>query len=159
MSFNNPIINLTIHAIETTPNQPTRIIQKTFTVPIIVNTSIPSIIFSQSSIPNDINPNSIIGNFTINNITIPHQLELIDSYNNGLELDHDRNTLILRRTIGTLPLIKNQTELEIKVALINETNATILTANFTLRISNPTLIDPCLNKDCGYGTCIHLNEK
>ncbi|CAF1281839.1 unnamed protein product [Rotaria sp. Silwood1] len=158
LQFDNPIINLTIQAVETTQDKPTRLVQKTFSVPIIINSSIPTITFSQSSISNNTNPNTIIGNFTVKNITIPYRLELIDTYDNGLELSSDRHSLILQRPINTFPLINNRTQLQFKVALINETNGTILLTTFPLRITYPTSIDICLNKDCGNGTCIHLTE-
>ncbi|CAF1122720.1 unnamed protein product [Rotaria sordida] len=158
LKFDNPKVDLIIQAIETTPDTLTRLIQKTFSVPIIVNSSIPTITFSQSSISNNTNPNTTIGHFTIHNISIPYQLELIDTYNNSLELSSDRNNLILKKPINTIPLINNRTQLQIKVALINTTNETILTTIFPLRIIYPIIIDSCLNKDCGNGTCIPLDE-
>lgn len=102
--------------------------------------------------------NETIGNFTVNNVATTYRLQLIDTYNGGLELDQNQNTLILKRSLDTFPLSNNQSQLQIKVALINETNGTILTTNFSLKIIFETIIDPCLNKDCGNGTCIHQNE-
>ncbi|CAF3134551.1 unnamed protein product [Rotaria sp. Silwood2] len=158
LKFDNPSVNLIVQALETTANKPTRLIQKTFSIPIIVNSSTPTITFSQSSISNNTNPNTIIGNFTINNTTTLCRLQLIDTYNNGLELNSDQNSLILKRPINTFSLTNNGTELQFKVALIDETNGTILTTTFPLRIIYPTIIDPCSNKDCGNGTCIYLNQ-
>lgn len=159
MQSDNPHVNLTIQAIETTLNEPTRFIQTTFSIPILVNSSRPFLTFSRTSIPNDTNPNTIIGNLTVHNITTSYHLQLIDTYNNGLELDSNTNTILLKRPIQTLPLINNQTQLLIEVVLMNETNATILTTIFPLTITYPTRIDLCLNEDCGNGTCIQSNER
>jgi hypothetical protein len=68
------------------------------------------------------------------------------------------NSITLKRPINTLLLINNQTQLLIKVALITNTNKTILSATFPLTIIYPIIEDSCLNKDCGNGTCILLNE-
>jgi hypothetical protein len=126
-------------------------VQTTFRIPIIVNTSPPFITFSQTSIPNNTNLNTTIGNFTVHNIKTPYRLQLLDTYNNTFQLDTNSNTLILQK-----PLINNQTQIPIKVALINQTNATILTTTFPLTV---TYINPCLTKDCGNGTCIYLNQR
>jgi len=146
-------MNLTIQALETTLNKPTRIIQKIFSIPILINSSKPLIIFSRTSIPNDTNPNTIIENITVHNLATSYRLELIDTYNNGLELDSNRNNIILKRKINTFTLMNNQTELTIQIQLINQINQTILKTIFPLKITYP-----CLNNDCGNGTCIQSNQ-
>ncbi|CAM4782539.1 unnamed protein product [Rotaria magnacalcarata] len=158
LDFSDAYVNLIVQVIETTPDKPTRIIQRTFHLPIIINSSTPLITFSQSSIANKTESNTTIGYFSISNISIPYQLQLLDTYNDGLELDSNSNSLILKRPINTFPLINNQTQLELKVALINETNGTILLTTFPLRITYENIVDSCLHKDCGNGTCIHRNE-
>lgn len=155
LPINNSYINLTVQAFETTPNEPIRFLQNTFSIPIIINTLKPHVKFSRTSIPYDTNPNTIIGNLTVHNLTTPYRLNLIETYDNGLELDSNTNTIILKRLINTLPLINNQTQLPIKIELMNEINQTILTTTFPLIITYTNL---CLNRDCGNGTCIQLNE-
>ena len=157
----NPYIDLTVQAVETTPNQPTRFVQKTFSIPIIRNISTPYLAFSRSSLPSDTNPNTTIGNLTAHNITAlsPYHLQLLDNYNNGLEFDRNTHQIILRRPLHTFPLINNQTQLLIKAALMNESNQTILTATFPLTITYPNATDLCLNRDCGNGTCIQSNQR
>ncbi len=44
------------------------------------------------------------------------------------------------------------------MALINQTNDTVLTTSFPLTITSLITEDPCSNKDCGNGTCIQLNQ-
>ena len=44
------------------------------------------------------------------------------------------------------------------MALINSTNDTVLTTIFPLAITSLITVGPCLNKDCGNGTCIQLNQ-
>ena len=96
---------------------------------------------------------------TVHNITTYYQLQLIDSYDNGLQLDQTRNVIILKKPINTFPLINNQTQLPIKVALVNQINGTVLITTFPLNITYPTLIDSCLGQDCGNGTCTHFNQR
>lgn len=157
----NPYINLTVQAIETTPNQPTRFIQNTFTIPILLNTSTPYLSFSRSSLPNDTNLNTIIGNLTAHNTSTlsRYRLYLLENYDHGLEFDVNTHGIILKRPIHTLPLINNQTQLLIKTALMDESNQTILTVTFPLTITYPNGIDQCLNRDCGNGICIQSNER
>ncbi len=121
--------------------------------------SIPSITFNRTSIPNDTNTNTIIGNLTIYNITTPYRLQLIDTYANGLELNSNTQSIILKRPINTFPLINNKSQLLIKIGLMNQTNGTILSTIFPLTITYPILFNPCLNKDCGNGTCIQFNQR
>ncbi|CAF0726212.1 unnamed protein product [Adineta steineri] len=158
LEIDNPYVNLTIQAIETTFDQPICIIQTTFNISIIVNLTIPFISCNQTSIPNDTNPDTIIGNFTVHNITIPYRLQLLDTYDDGLELDPNTNILKLKRTLNTFPLLNNNTQLLIKVALVKTTNETIVLADFPLTITYSTSLDSCLNQDCGNGTCINVNE-
>jgi hypothetical protein len=159
LQTNNPHVNLTIQAIETTLHEPTRFVQTTFSIPIIIDSSNPRLTFSRTSIPNDTNPNTIIGNVTVHNITTPYHLQLIDTYDNGLEFDSNAHTITLKRPISSFPLISNQTQLLIKVALMNEINETILNTTFPLTITYPTEIDLCLNHDCGNGMCVQTNER
>ncbi|CAF4767763.1 unnamed protein product [Rotaria socialis] len=158
LDFSDAHVNLNVQVVETTPGKPTRIIQRAFQLPIIINSSTPLITFSQSSIANKTQSNTTIGSFSVSNISILYQLQLLDTYNDGLELDSNSNSLILKRPINTFPLINNQTQLELKVALTNETNGTILLTTFPLRITYENIVDFCLHKDCGNGTCIHRNE-
>ena len=152
-------MNLTVQAIETTPGEPTRIIQTTFRVPIIADRTIPSVTFNQSSIPNDTQPNATIGKLTVHNVSTPYRLVLLDSYDGGLELDPKTNLVTLKRPLSTFPLINNRTQLPITVALINEKNETILNSTFPIRITYSVTIDPCLNKDCGNGQCFSRNDR
>lgn len=157
----NPHIDLNIQAVETTPNQPTRFIQKTFSLPIIRNTSAPYLSFSQFSLPSDTHPNTTIGNLTAHNITAlsQYRLHLLENYNNGLEFDRNTSQVILRRPLHTFPLMNNQTQLLIRAALMNESNHTVLNATFPLMIIYPNASDLCQNQDCGNGTCIQSNQR
>ncbi|CAF1591017.1 unnamed protein product, partial [Adineta ricciae] len=158
VASSSPTINLTIQAAETTPNEPVRIIQNTFTIPIVLNLTIPVIAFNRTTIPFNINPNTTIGLFTIYNSSTTYRLHLLDSYNDSLELDPDTKLLTIKQTLDRVPLENNRTQLFIKVALVDSTNETILSSTFYLTITNSSGTDPCENKDCGYGTCVTINQ-
>ncbi|UJR34161.1 hypothetical protein I4U23_021569 [Adineta vaga] len=158
IELDEPNINLTIQAIEITPNLPTRIVQTTFKIPVIVNATIPIITLSATSILYDTSFNITIGNFSVYSIKRPYRLTLLESYDNGLELDSLTNSLILKRPINTFPLKDNNTRLRVTVALVNETNGTILFTTFPLTITHSLRTDLCATKDCGNGSCISLNE-
>lgn len=159
LQSNDPKVNLTVEAIETTPNQAIRIVRQTFSVPVLLNTTKPIISFSETSLSNRTNPNSVIGNFTVTNVPGPFRLELIDDYENGLELDPKTNALKLKRPLNTYRLVKNNTQLLLPVRLIDSNNQTITNVTFPLNILYPTSFDPCENKDCGFGQCVPLDEK
>jgi hypothetical protein len=152
-------VNVTIQATETTPNEPTRIVQTTFSIPVVHKPINPAVTFSESSIPNDTIPNSFIGDFTVHNLNKPYRLELIDSFDNGLELDPNSNRLKLNRPLNTFPLTDNRTKLSIPVRLIDSNNQTVTTTIFPLTILYPAVVDPCANKDCGNGRCVPLASR
>ena len=85
-------------------------------------------------------------------------MHLLDSYNDSLELDPDTKLLTIKQTLDRFPLENNCTQLFIKVALVDSTNETILSSTFSLTITNSSETDPCENKDCGYGTCVTINQ-
>lgn len=159
LQSNEPRVNITVEAIETTPNQAIRIVRQTFSVPVLLNTSQPVISFSETSLSNNTSPNSVIGNFTVRNATEHCRLELIDDYENGLELDPLTNAVKLKRPLNTYRLEKNNTQLLIPVRLIDADNQTVTNATFPLNILYPTAFDPCENKDCGFGQCVPLDER
>ena len=143
LQSDNPYVKFTIQAIETTPDKPTRIIQKQFRVPIITNSSESIISFNQSSIFFDTDSGTIIGTFIRTNLTRYYRLELIDTYHGGLALNSETDALILKTPINTLPLLNNQTLLEIKVAVMNEDNSSLSSQTFPLEVTHRQMTDSC----------------
>ena len=126
-------INLTSQLMETTSNRPVCMIQKTLHIPILINSSISSITFNQSSILKDINSHIIIGNFTMHNLT-----------------------QIIKKLINIFPLINNQIQVQIQLASLNIVDGMI---RISLNITHQTTIDSYLSSSGGNATRIYLNER
>lgn len=158
--MSNPHINLTVQSTETTLNEPIRIIHETFSIPIIIDRSQPFLTFSQTSIPFDLNPEEILGTLTIHNFTRDCHLHLLNTYDNGLEFNSTTKTIRLKKPLSTFPINETNNQLSLDIHLTDVDNQTILTTTFRLTIvySNQST-DPCLNRDCGNGTCVSLENK